>query len=287
MAAAMFMLPTAAMAWQAALSTTATGGRPATMPISARARPIFANFKQAKQVEVGGALPSVEGFGVELVTDDCAFDDTCAVVDDIDFTKGKSVIVGMPGAFTPTCTDEHLPGFIRNAKKMRRAGVKNIAVLTTNDRFIMTAWKRKMRECAQAAGLNSIDSEISMLADKNGNLIRALGLAYNEALDKNEKNAFIQLNSGIRSKRFALIAQDGVVQHLAVDDGSIDLDQTSAESVLAVLSGKPQRAVTATGGGAGASVGAVDAGESNPAVAAASLAAIAAGAAYYYFTYMQ
>ena len=124
--------------------------------------------------------------------------------------------------------------------------MKNIAVLTTNDRFIMTAWKRKMRECAQAAGLNSIDSEISMLADKNGNLIRALGLAYNEALDKNEKNAFIQLNSGIRSKRFALIAQDGVVQHLAVD-----------------------------------------AGESNPAVAAAALAAIAAGAAYYYFTYMQ
>ena len=116
------------------------------------------------------------------------------------FAKGKTVLIGMPGAFTPTCTDAHLPGYIRNARRFKRAGVTNLAVVTTNDRFIMTAWKRKMRECAEQEGMRSIDSQISVLADKGGNLIKALGMAYAEKLDRKEKNSFIQLNAGMRSK---------------------------------------------------------------------------------------
>lgn len=223
-------------AWQ-----VAPVARPVVDPTCARARPILANVKQARQVQVGSKLPSIEAFGVEVVTDDCAFDDTCTLAETTDLlTTGKTVLVGMPGAFTPTCTDEHLPGFIRNAKEMRAAGVNNIAIVTTNDRFIMTAWKRKMRECASQAGLDTIDTEVSMLADKDGHLIRSLGLAYNEALDRKQKNAFIQLNSGIRSQRFALIVEDGVVQHVAIDDGTIELDKTSVDSILAILGPKPK-----------------------------------------------
>ena len=132
---------------------------------------------------------------------DCSFDDTCELAEtDNRFAKGKTVLIGMPGAFTPTCTDAHLPGYIRNARRFKRAGVTNLAVVTTNDRFIMTAWKRKMRECAEQEGMRSIDSQISMLADKGGNLIKALGMAYAETLDRKEKNSFIQLNAGMRSK---------------------------------------------------------------------------------------
>ena len=174
------------VAWQPALRVASGPRLRATTPTL--------NFMQAKQIETGATLPSLDGMEVEIVTDDCAFDDTCEIISDEPnlLTKGKTILVGMPGAFTPTCTDAHLPGYIRGAKKLRRNGVNNIAIVTTNDRFIMTAWKRKMRECASQEGLRTIDTEVSMLADKNGNLIKSLGLAYAESLDRKEKNAFIQ-----------------------------------------------------------------------------------------------
>ena len=71
------------------------------------------------------------------VHSDCSFDDTCELAEtDNALSRGKTVLIGMPGAFTPTCTDAHLPGFIRNARRFRRAGVNNLAVVTTNDRFV-------------------------------------------------------------------------------------------------------------------------------------------------------
>ena len=115
------------------------------------------DVKQALQVEVGQQMPLAY---VEIVTDDCAMEDNCQLTTTEDFFgKGKCVIVGMPGAFTPTCTDAHLPSFIRNAKKFRRLGVEKVAVVTTNDKFIMTAWKKAMRECMQAEGLSSLDTK--------------------------------------------------------------------------------------------------------------------------------
>jgi len=210
---------------------------PVTSPkASSRTQISVMQTMQAQQIEVGQPLPNLEGLGVEVVTDDCAMMDECKTIDEEDLlTRGKTVLVGMPGAFTPTCTDEHLPGFIRNARKFRRLGVTQVAVVTTNDRFIMTAWKRAMRKCTEQEGLKTMDTEMAMLADQDGNLIRALGLAYAESLDRKEKNAFIQLNAGVRSKRFALVVDEGVVTHVAVDEGSIDLDVTSAEALLAVL----------------------------------------------------
>ena len=101
---------------------------------------LFGRFRQkraveaAPQIEVGAEIPNVD---VEIVPrtmldDEPEEDVEVRPIGDA-LGPGKTILVGMPGAFTPTCTDEHLPGFIRNAKKMRRAGVKNIAVLLAAD----------------------------------------------------------------------------------------------------------------------------------------------------------
>ena len=213
--------------WIAALYAPTVAAFTAARPRTLRASHLAMNVMQAQEIAVGNNLPLLDfNMGIEVVSDECAFDDTCEVLEQ-QLNTGRTVLIGMPGAFTPTCTDEHLPGYIRAARKLRRAGVKHIAVVTTNDKFIMTAWKRKMRECAQAEGLSSIDGSISMIADKEGHLVKALGMVSYEQLDRTERNAFIQLNSGVRSKRFALVADDGVVTHVAVDDGTLKLDPVS------------------------------------------------------------
>ena len=188
--------------------------------------------KQASQIEVGQPLPAAY---VEIVTDGCAADDSCPVLTaDEMLGTGKVVLVGMPGAFTPTCTDEHLPGFIRSAKRFKRLGVKTVAIVTTNDRFIMTAWKKAMKECMESEGLRSMDTEVSMLSDDKCEFIKSLGLAYNMAPKKGGAWSF-QLNAGLRSKRFAMVLNDGVVEHLAVDAGDTEMEGTSAENILEVL----------------------------------------------------
>lgn len=165
----------------------------------------------------------------------------------------KCVIVGMPGAFTPTCTDEHLPGYIRNAPKMRRMGVDKIAVVTTNDRFIVSAWKSAMKGCLEGAGINAFDERVAMIADKDAELTKALGMAYYHKLDRSKESlSWLQFSQGIRSKRFALVAESGIVTHLAVDDGHVELRNTSAESIMEVLSGATRNAGSGGGGAAAA-----------------------------------
>merc|ERR1712224_406389 len=85
---------------------------------------------------------------------------------------------------------------------------------------------------------------MKMLADKGANFIKALGFAYADVLDKKEKNQWLQFNAGVRSQRFALVVEDGVVRHVAVDPGTMDLETTSAESILAVLKPKVVKAQT-------------------------------------------
>lgn len=167
---AMLVVPTAAAAF------FSPSPFPAQQQLAAARSPaVTMKDMQASQIAVGDTLPLVDfNSGVQIVTDDCSFDDSCEIIES-QLNEGKTVLIGMPGAFTPTCTDEHLPGFIRAAKQFRRAGVKRLAVVTTNDVFIMTAWKRKMRECASAEGIGSLDGLVDFVADKEGHLIRALG----------------------------------------------------------------------------------------------------------------
>lgn len=123
------------------------------------------------------------------------------------------VLFAVPGAFTPTCSARHLPGFIDLAPEFRARGVDGIACVAVNDVFVMDAW-------GKSAGANGI----LMLADGNADFARALGLEM-------DATAF---GMGIRSQRFALVADDGVVRQLFIE-GPGEFRVSSAENVLAKL----------------------------------------------------
>jgi peroxiredoxin len=123
------------------------------------------------------------------------------------------VLFSVPGAFTPTCSAKHLPGFINHADDFDSRGVDAIACVSVNDVFVMHAWGRS----AHAKG-------VDMLADGNGEFAAALGLEM-------DASAF---GMGTRSQRFALVADDGVVTQLLVEAPG-EFRVSSAESVLSVL----------------------------------------------------
>ncbi|WP_282038239.1 peroxiredoxin [Halomonas alimentaria] len=130
-----------------------------------------------------------------------------------DFLAGRKVVLfAVPGAFTPGCSNTHMPGFVVNADKILAKGVDAIACLAVNDAFVMDAWQRDQN--AEA---------ITMLADGNAELTRALGL---------EKDAS-SAGMGVRCQRFAMIVDDGVVKYLGIDAKGVE--QSSAETVLAQL----------------------------------------------------
>ncbi|MGL5842417.1 MAG: peroxiredoxin [Aeromonas hydrophila] len=126
---------------------------------------------------------------------------------------GKRVVLfAVPGAFTPTCSNAHLPGYVVLADKFKEKGVDAICCLSVNDAFVMKVWQD-----AQNA------EAITMLADGDGSWTRALGLAK-------ETGAF----GGVRAQRFALIANDGVVEQLFVEaPGKFEV--SDAQSLLAAL----------------------------------------------------
>jgi peroxiredoxin len=132
--------------------------------------------------------------------------------DDV-FAGRRVVLFAVPGAFTPTCSARHLPGFIDLADEFRTHGIDTIACVAVNDVFVMDAW-------GKSAGADGI----LMLADGNGEFARALGLEM-------DSTAF---GMGMRSQRFALVADDGVVQQLYVE-GPGEFRVSSAENVLSKL----------------------------------------------------
>ena len=129
------------------------------------------------------------------------------------FGGRKVVLFAVPGAFTPTCSAAHLPGFVANADKIRAKGVDDIVCLSVNDAFVMDAWGK-----AQNA------EAIHMVADGNGEFARAAGLELD----------LVARGLGVRSQRYAMVVEDGTVTHLHVDEPAV-LDGSSAESVLARL----------------------------------------------------
>lgn len=133
----------------------------------------------------------------------------------IDYFAGRKVILfSVPGAFTPTCSSYHLPGFVQHLEAFKNQGIDAIACMAVNDVFVMHAWGKS----AAAEG-------IDMLADGNGEFAKALGLEM-------DGSAF---GMGKRSQRFALIADDGIVTQLMVEPPG-EFRVSSAESVLASLS---------------------------------------------------
>src|ERR1700676_4517142 len=132
-----------------------------------------------------------------------------------DIFKGKKVVLfAVPGAFTPTCSAKHLPGFVQNADAIKAKGVDTIACIAVNDAFVMGAW-------GKAQGT---DGKVLMLADGNGTFTKELGLEMDGS----------GFGLGSRSKRYAMVVQDGVVKALSVENpGAFEV--SSAEAVMKAL----------------------------------------------------
>ena len=137
-----------------------------------------------------------------------------AVSTDDLFAGKKVVLVSVPGAFTPTCSMNHLPGFIEHADEILGKGVDTIACTAVNDVFVMDAWGKD----------RSVGDKVTMLADGNGEYAKALDLEMDGS----------GFGLGTRGQRFALIVDDGIATHVAVEEGG-KLDVSSAESILAKL----------------------------------------------------
>jgi peroxiredoxin len=127
---------------------------------------------------------------------------------------GRVVLFGVPGAFTPTCSDHHLPGFVLRAEELRAKGADAVVCVSVNDPFVMGAWGEDQ----------NVGSAVVMLADGNGELTEAMGLTMDGS----------GFGLGSRSQRYAAIIDDGVVSWLAVEPGP-GLNVSSAEEVLAAL----------------------------------------------------
>jgi glutaredoxin/glutathione-dependent peroxiredoxin len=132
-----------------------------------------------------------------------------------DLFKGKKVVLfAVPGAFTPTCSAKHLPGFVQNAAELKAKGVEMIVCMAVNDAFVMAAWGRDQ----------SVGEDIVMLADGSAALTKALGLELD----------LIGRGMGVRSQRFALVVDDRKVSHVAIEaPGGFDVSR--AEAILAAL----------------------------------------------------
>ncbi len=126
----------------------------------------------------------------------------------------KVVLFGVPGAFTPTCSAKHLPGFIDHAAEIRSKGVDSILCLSVNDAFVMEAWAKD-----RGAG-----NEVVMLADGSAELTKALGLEMDGS----------RFGMGLRCQRFAAILENGVVTALHVE-APMKFEVSSAEAILAAL----------------------------------------------------
>ena len=157
-------------------------------------------------IQVGDRLPQSsfrvigpEGRPVEKTTDDV-------------FKGRKVVLFAVPGAFTPTCHRNHMPGFVAKADEIKKKGVDAIVVTAVNDAFVLDAWTK-------ASGC---DGKIEYIADGNGDFARAIGLAFDASGN----------GLGTRSKRYSMVVEDGVVRALNVEDATSKAEISGAENIL-------------------------------------------------------
>lgn len=130
------------------------------------------------------------------------------------FGGKKVVLFGVPGAFTPTCHKNHMAGFVQNAKAIKAKGVDTLAVTGVNDVFVMDAWKK-------ASG----GDDIEFLADGSANFAKAIGLS----VDLTERGL------GVRSQRYSMVIEDGVVKALNLEPSPGQVDLSGADNLLKSL----------------------------------------------------
>lgn len=161
-------------------------------------------------IKVGEKLPEAELSYLDK-------DNNVQTVKISELTDGKKVVLfAVPGAFTPTCSQKHVPGFVAKAGELKAKGVDTIACVSVNDVFVMKAWGESL----------GIGDEVLLLSDGNVNFTKALGVQF----DLSDKP--VGLN--IRSRRYALLAEDGVVKQLNLEEGGA-FSVSGPEEILKVL----------------------------------------------------
>jgi peroxiredoxin len=176
-----------------------------TPPSLSRGRPQIR--REIMAIHVGDTLPSATfmtfgASGPEPITSDQLF-------------KGKKVaLFALPGAFTPTCSAKHLPGFKEHAAEFRAKGVDTIACVSVNDVFVMKAWGENQ----------GVGDDVLMLADGNGDFTRAVGLEMDAS----------KFGMGSRSQRYSMLVDDGVAKEINIEAGG-EFKVSSAEYMLAQL----------------------------------------------------
>ena len=159
-------------------------------------------------IAVGDKLPAATIFKLTA--------DGPEAVETQDFFSGRKVVLfAVPGAFTPTCSAKHLPGYVEHAAAIKAKGVDEIACISVNDPFVMGAW---------GTASNAGDA-ITLLSDGNGAFSTAIGLTFDGS----------GFGLATRSQRYAMIVEDGVVKHLAIEPQPPMLELSAAEKTLAAL----------------------------------------------------
>jgi peroxiredoxin (alkyl hydroperoxide reductase subunit C) len=155
-------------------------------------------------IKVGDKIPSMKlaykgPDGIQEVTTDEIF-------------KGKTVVLfSVPGAFTPTCSAKHLPGFVQNADAIKKKGVDQIVCTSVNDPFVMDAWGKDQK----------VGDKVFMLPDGSGNLAKAMGMEFD----------LTARGLGVRGQRYAMVVKDGVVKSLRLEEPG-KFEVSSAEAVM-------------------------------------------------------
>ena len=159
-------------------------------------------------IQVGDRLPAVS---LKQLTPEGIKD-----VPITDLTRGKKVVLfAVPGAFTPTCSEKHLPGFIDLAGDIAAKGVDAILCVAVNDPFVLGAWEKA----------RNVGGKVKMLSDGNAEFTRALGLDFDGS----------GFGLGTRSKRYAMVVDNGTVRTLLIDDAPPQAEKSSAAAILAAL----------------------------------------------------
>jgi peroxiredoxin len=159
-------------------------------------------------IQVGDKLPSAKlrrltPEGIKEVTTD-------------QLTSGKKVVLfAVPGAFTPTCSERHLPGFLEQADALKAKGVDTIACVAVNDAFVLDAWGKA----------KNVGETIELYSDGNGDFTKALGLGFDGS----------GFGLGTRSRRYAMVVDNGTVKTLLVEEVPSQAEASSASAILASL----------------------------------------------------
>ena len=122
--------------------------------------------------------------------------------------KGKVILFGVPGAFTPTCSNQHLPSFLQSAEKLKNKDIKKVFCISINDPYVMEAWGKSY----------NLKNELTLLADVKGNFTKSIGAEFNWR------------DWATRSKRYTMLIDEGVVKKIVVEEGKCEL--TAAEKFL-------------------------------------------------------